>query len=240
MSKTAIIFFVTIFCINAFAGFKTPPRQVTYNTYPLLNAYAANTGRVTLHRANSGYKVQVDVNYENYYSDDSDSDYSPSTIDMTVALYTNETVFTAGCLYFEYFYCDKYSGSCVDYQNVTSSITLPFFEGSGYPVNVKTYLDYHSWTVTLNSTIVTSCDSNYTLYGDGTQGIIGLGLSDNPGVVNSKILSIYLNPNGKDGLLMFSNNTNYANNLATIVPADSNWHVIGVADITLSSSGNPY
>jgi hypothetical protein len=200
---------------------------------PLLNAYASKHGTVKIRSDYYGYYAIVDFQYR--YTDDSDSDYIPSTStsgDMMLGLYTSQTWLSNSCLGFSYYYCSV--NSCSQYTSNTLNENLPYFAASGYRATANAYLDYNGWYLGQYAAITTSCSSSgNSWYGQGRTGILGMGVA-NGAYSNFRSLekfSIYIDPTAGTGIageLTFSVDQDkiaYPGSSGFTLTADTNWHV---------------
>lgn len=198
-----------------------PPLQRRF-----LDTYVTKNGNLTLQKDSTGFYVEVDL--ADHPSDASDSFvYDPWKTNMTVGLYTSQTLLSISCLNYTPYDCSNYV--CYNY-TWPISLDFPYLSMQGNLVETQMYLDYSNWHLLYYANVANYCYSQREAsYGTYRSGIVGLAWNYTQGnyYSSSAIISIYLNQNTTGGTLLFGIDSNIrakSSYIATL-SADDEFHV---------------
>lgn len=213
--------------IFATSNFLTPKKSRHFFAKTLLETYVSETSQVQLFKDVSGFYVDADL--ADNWSDQTDSDFGPNTVKMTIGLYTSQTFLAApNCLRFTSYNCTEYS--CKSYPDTETAIYSPYFTATGYYANASVYLDYKEWNLESNASIADSCEANTILpYGRFRSGVIGMGIGSNSdkNFLVAKKFSVTLAQDLQSGHLGFGPDLSQVGSTLNVAnfTADENWRI---------------
>jgi len=178
-------------------------------------------------------------------TDYQDEDNSQNTRPMAIALYSSTTVLIAPkgiCQHFLPYNCESFG--CLEYPNNKTSASYPYFKADGYFGKAHVYLDFANWNLETKTILTTSClDCKWTSYGEGTYGILGMGVAGSSWAnfrSLESIFSVYLNPEDQTGEIAFYDDSTKAKDIPPVTLfADNHWHVLNIHSVQVGRSQIP-
>lgn len=228
-----ILFVFTLLISLSYASNRaniSPSRSLESIQRRFLDTYVTKNGNITLQKDSYGFYFEVDLS--DHPSDASDSAYDPYKVNMTVGLYTSQTLLSSQpCLNYNTYDCSNYQ--CYNYTWATS-LDFPYLSMQGFLVETRMYLDYSNWHLVYYANVANYCFSQReSTFGSYRYGIVGLGWNYTENNYNNYlssdiiIISIYLNQNATSGTLLFGIDSNIRANSSYIatLSADVEFHV---------------
>ncbi len=212
---TPILFFLVILCVETQASAFFRGNSLKENI--LMNAHVTSSGIIDLQKdaySTDSFYIPVDLSNYNYsqYPPSNSTNSPPSIIyvdtrKFVISLTNRETLIADNCLNFSTYDCNKYR---CDRSNWTDTFDFPTFTANVQYAFGFIYLDYTHWSLTSESDysyIAQSCQTgdNSSSLGSNRHGVLGLGTTS--GSQNSKVFSIYINPNLTEGKLLLTRDT---------------------------------
>jgi len=179
---------------------------------------------VLLRKENSSF--EMDVNFE-----------GASPVKMLFTPHKSTTLLASNCLNFEPFDCVKYQ--CQKYQDERTQFAFFYFRSYGYSVETDIFLGDHDWNLKTKTIFSLNCSQGIQTYGNGTSGIIGLGLKNkarNNYKTPNPIFSVSYESDAL-GWLSFNKNLSQAKSENPILSfsADDNWQILGGQGIAVDN-----
>ena len=193
------------------------------NTNDEIPLYTLSTGE---------YYLNIDIVNKKIITGDPND--IPSTVAMIPVFYTSEILFVNQCLDFSSYNCADYD--CTLYK---SPISMDFlnFRADCYVARTHAYMDYKNWDLFSYVLIANRCTSDGVKHlGKGAYGILGMGYEVIQNYIGSKVFSIYLDEDGKEGKLLFHWNSDYAGERVITLGTYNNWITPDIKGIGVDGS----